>query len=402
MRVRGFTLIELLVVIAIIAVLAAIMFPVFATAREKGRQTTCLNNQRQIVTSLHLYAQDHEEMIPDATKVWGLFNEPKELFHCHSAADPGNSYLFNSHLSGYKLARIVDPCGTVAFGDGRAPENIGEVDNDFDARHGQKVITAFMDGHAELQAKARAHLLFRGHLFTSIDEFLEQTGVQMVTQNCQASAPGTTSDDPSETQKQRYFPAMLNEYSMYPPTFFANTIPNAPLLTNIILSVNLHVGGVYAGGHTSCTYTLTNGHFTAWNAFIVHNIEFTNPKYVSMIHHQLYVVFDIMYQAQHKITNDTEWTACNPPGFTYTNNNAVSFDFNDETPGFTSKLAQANMVYDKSETYRKMIYDPDRMKRVVAVDPYLKKKADLIRQRIITLCPEMNNDFWKFAEGWQH
>ena len=46
---RGFTLIELLVVIAIIAILAAIIFPVFAKAREKAHQTNCMNNQRQLV-----------------------------------------------------------------------------------------------------------------------------------------------------------------------------------------------------------------------------------------------------------------------------------------------------------------------------------------------------------------
>ncbi|MEI6521594.1 MAG: prepilin-type N-terminal cleavage/methylation domain-containing protein, partial [bacterium] len=61
-RQKGFTLIELLVVIAIIAILAAILFPVFARAREKARQTTCTNNQRQIATTLLMYAQDHEEM----------------------------------------------------------------------------------------------------------------------------------------------------------------------------------------------------------------------------------------------------------------------------------------------------------------------------------------------------
>ncbi len=52
----GFTLIELLVVIAIIAILAAILFPVFARAREKARQTTCTSNQRQIAASIAMYA----------------------------------------------------------------------------------------------------------------------------------------------------------------------------------------------------------------------------------------------------------------------------------------------------------------------------------------------------------
>lgn len=61
---RGFTLIELLVVIAIIAILAAILFPVFARAREKARQTSCLSNIRQLATGLHAYAADHDTRMP--------------------------------------------------------------------------------------------------------------------------------------------------------------------------------------------------------------------------------------------------------------------------------------------------------------------------------------------------
>ncbi len=58
---RGFTLIELLVVIAIIAILAAILFPVFARAREKARQTSCLSNLKQIGTAEKMYEQDYDE-----------------------------------------------------------------------------------------------------------------------------------------------------------------------------------------------------------------------------------------------------------------------------------------------------------------------------------------------------
>jgi prepilin-type N-terminal cleavage/methylation domain-containing protein/prepilin-type processing-associated H-X9-DG protein len=63
---RGFTLIELLVVIAIIAILAAILFPVFAQAREKARSISCLSNLKQIGTGLAMYVQDYDESFPIA------------------------------------------------------------------------------------------------------------------------------------------------------------------------------------------------------------------------------------------------------------------------------------------------------------------------------------------------
>jgi len=66
---KGFTLIELLVVIAIIAILAAILFPVFARARENARKTNCQSNLKQLGVACLAYAQDYDECFPQHRRV---------------------------------------------------------------------------------------------------------------------------------------------------------------------------------------------------------------------------------------------------------------------------------------------------------------------------------------------
>jgi prepilin-type N-terminal cleavage/methylation domain-containing protein/prepilin-type processing-associated H-X9-DG protein len=93
-RRRGFTLIELLVVIAVIAILAAILFPVFAQARDKARQTACLSNLKQIGYALQMYLQDYDEHMPNCcwfARIWG---DPRACQQDGiTAATPKNTYL---------------------------------------------------------------------------------------------------------------------------------------------------------------------------------------------------------------------------------------------------------------------------------------------------------------------
>ncbi len=96
---HGFTLIELLVVIAIIALLAAILFPVFAQAREKARQTTCASNMKQIGLSLLQYSQDYDECIAPAIVGTGK-----------SVSDGGSNYNWMDAIYPYAKSGQIYVC----------------------------------------------------------------------------------------------------------------------------------------------------------------------------------------------------------------------------------------------------------------------------------------------------
>ncbi len=203
---RGFTLIELLVVIAIIAILAAILFPVFAQAREKARQASCQSNLKQIALGLAMYAQDYDEMVcknyqympqPGATMLawWPDLIQPYvnnwQLFVCPSSPGtptytymrpPGNP---NPMVYGYgraswlctnsgpaagpvsasrPLAQVPDPAGTIDVVDVISIElwsfpahtDLGDPATAYPPggprtamRHNDTMDVAFYDGHVK-------------------------------------------------------------------------------------------------------------------------------------------------------------------------------------------------------------------------------------------------------------
>ncbi|GEM_PF-629882 len=156
---RGFTLIELLVVIAIIAILAAILFPVFARAREKARQTTCLNNQKQIATVMLMYAQDHDETLPGADTVWIATSLDKGVLICPTAGRTvTNGYIYNIGLDGKALGDFPNPSATIMNADGDSATgllpNIGYDNTQINTRHSGYAIGSFLDGHAVQSSKS--------------------------------------------------------------------------------------------------------------------------------------------------------------------------------------------------------------------------------------------------------
>ncbi len=165
-RRMGFTLIELLVVIAIIAILAAILFPVFAQAREKARQTMCTSNLKQMGTAFALYATDYDGMFPNpggtifsktigsswlyssgtglGKDIGGIYPYIKQrgnggmsnVWSCanslpgpNNAYSPGQNYVMNDYLRGCHPGEAAygnrnTVCG-MSFADGILPDTIG-------------------------------------------------------------------------------------------------------------------------------------------------------------------------------------------------------------------------------------------------------------------------------------
>ena len=197
-RRHGFTLIELLVVIAIIAILAAILFPVFAKAREKARQTTCLSNLKQIGTAILMYAQDYDETYPieysmdapDTSQIpltWPNRVMPyiknTQLFKCPSdgrtphADFAGCRTILESYAWNYRFGRETN-CGyaaaTLSLAEVEAPaqctvlwDDSADCARSFDVdvlggRHNGGDNFMFADGHAKwyrLRATSGVHTI---------------------------------------------------------------------------------------------------------------------------------------------------------------------------------------------------------------------------------------------------
>lgn len=190
MHKKGFTLIELLVVIAIIAILAAILFPVFAKAREKARQASCLSNVKQLGIATMSYLQDYDERTPlcyhlnppsytpRARDIIYPYINNMQVFECpsHGAFNwtVGNaqSYQFNRRtddglhgvLSSYqfpvkKIGEFSHPAEMVFVWDGGgcSSSNYNKISNSASygvteipaERHNNGANWAFLDGHAK-------------------------------------------------------------------------------------------------------------------------------------------------------------------------------------------------------------------------------------------------------------
>jgi len=158
LRKQGFTLIELLVVIAIIAILAAILFPVFARARENARRSSCQSNEKQIALGFKQYLQDYDEKYPVADANWpaaiNVYTKSSQILRCPSASSGTASdidYSYNSSLGAKRESQIQSSALVVLNAEAdrgaataaTAPGTTGRI------RHFEGSNYAFVDGHVK-------------------------------------------------------------------------------------------------------------------------------------------------------------------------------------------------------------------------------------------------------------
>ena len=173
MKKQGFTLIELLVVIAIIAILAGMLLPVLARAREEGRRTACKNNLRQIGTAMSMYGMSWDEAFPSEynVKVDGTGNSGRTLgllvsdgqiadiniFKCKSSNPKNNPSLVASANGACPLQVVQDSAYSYAYYEVTTNSNTAleiagdrDIDNDVNyLNHGEGANVLFVDAHVD-------------------------------------------------------------------------------------------------------------------------------------------------------------------------------------------------------------------------------------------------------------
>ena len=144
----------------------SILFPVFSKAREKARQTACINNQKQIVTGALIYSQENEEVMPDNLDQLGI---PAKVFVCPTAGkNAGYGYGYNSEVRAEGLGMIPKPETVICTTDSTATDKVLDSYTKIDNRHAGKAIASYCDGHVEMPSDGILGYKIGNTLFTSL------------------------------------------------------------------------------------------------------------------------------------------------------------------------------------------------------------------------------------------
>lgn len=376
-RTHGFTLIELLVVIAIIAMLAAMLFPVFASAREKGRQTTCLNNQRQITQAFTIWADDHSGTLPTAATAWESISIPTKSLICPSEGPKTpNGYGFNRRIAGRVMTSLKMPARTLVVTDGNGANNIVYTEtgaNDFDYRHNKGTIICYLDGHAAHCKPSVADFSFPSDPIGSAQEIYEKFGFTVdIPANLQSCPHGTCIEPP-------YYVTYFIDTILAPtltllPTHFLHQHPKEvmpPALTFFNTFQTVEVGSPDLDIVKGETIKMDVDHSDAGEMLVTVMDNSVQPPIAKHQHVSLCGPADVLkavYLAVDPIP-DADW-------------------------------AQFTAVSAKPDLFAAMILDPKTVEWKTQNNANYASAVTFMRDALEKACPDMDAEYWAFIKIW--
>jgi prepilin-type N-terminal cleavage/methylation domain-containing protein/prepilin-type processing-associated H-X9-DG protein len=383
---RGFTLIELLVVIGIIALLAAILVPVFTRARAKSWQANCLSNQKQIVTGMLMLLQETKGEFPAAETVWDELGLTGKVLHCpaSSSKDWANAYAFNENLCHTKLAMYPSPEHVVVVADGATRTNLARHDTDLAYRHNGAVMVGCADGHVELtKPQACIELYPLGSVVSNEEEAEQKFGFTIRPAKVGETFPeGISGHDPTPEEYQQFFTLNLPYFSLWPDTGVNLHGHSNPAIKEIVIVADRTIASG-KGCTVDGVWYLSAGTCMDVSCYII--------------------AFDTV----DRIIDDKEWIALNnPPTTPYGDTSMDSADIKETLPNFLSASMRISPSAERWDFWHALIAQNAWVRYRADHDAAIKAKMTMLQTRtgaaLQVPWPYFDAAFWNYMSKPQH
>lgn len=162
---HGMGMVEIIIICLTLLVVWAMLLPLYGMKHQPPKIEQCICNQKQISTAIQIFAQEHQERLPQEQNIWTSIEVPHKVLHClDDGTSHSNSYVFNHYLSKMTLEAITNPVVMLQTADGQqtnngqaAGPNLLFSAHDLVFRHGtadnRSLVASFCDGHVEVLSK---------------------------------------------------------------------------------------------------------------------------------------------------------------------------------------------------------------------------------------------------------
>ena len=427
----GFTLIELLIVVGIIAVLSAILFPVFQGVRKKANLTSCVSNQHQIAIDIHVYAQDHGGVLPTTDQVWSGSTIPPAVTNCPSANASGNSYGYNGHLSGVPLAKLKYPTDTLLISHCTPEANnilLTSDDIPVPGPHDRMITLTMLDGSTSVKPDTQVlanPLYYPGMQVQSLTELKQVYGLNVVAQSDPTLMPainaapygtiprqqvdyptGCSGDTPPDAQVQSYLPTLFSSICAYPPDAYRPSPGAAMPVDTILLAEHLCGPQTLAGHHGPGVEPLPDVNNMRW-VNIAGGQSLSGPGVPEGVYDFVSWVIAPSFAG----IDDVQWVHLNDPSipwltytagadpvhpFGYGPPKCYDSDTTDHSLGFLDHIAKCTPERDQEEMENYLFADPEGLALRCGSDQFLDAKRRFLLDYAHRRNPQFDDAYWQF------